>query len=216
MISNNSNLHLQWMPNRIIKNRNLVMKFFRLEVLVLLLSVTAFESQALTLTPDDCNIGVNCWTSDVNRQPNANSIEALVGTSVELTELYKSEVGGSDSGLFDDILETSYTNTSTDPADALIELLEGWAIDCSDCYISIKDGNQKPALYVFSLSDWLGTEDIEILDFWPAQGAISNIAIWGGAGSSVYESQLSVPEPSTLTLFGLSLLGLGLFGRRKV
>ena len=193
------------------------MKFFRLEVLALLLSVVAFESQALTLTPDDCNIGVNCWTSDVNSQPSADSIETLVGTSVELTELYKSEVdSGSESGSFGAYLETSYSNSTTDPADALIELLEGYAIDCSDCYISIKDGNQEPALYVFSLSDWLGTEDIEILDFWPAQGAISNIAIWGGAGSSVYEPQLSVPEPSTLTLFGLSLLGLGLFGRRKV
>ena len=192
------------------------MKFFRLEVLALLLSVVAFESQALTLTPDDCNIGVNCWTSDVNSQPSADSIETLVGTSVELTELYKSEVdSGSESGSFGAYLEASYSNSTTDPADALIELLEGYAIDCSDCYISIKDGNQEPALYVFSLSDWLGTDDITLLDFWPDQGAISNVALWGGIDSNVYEPQSSVPEPGTLTLFGLSLLGLGLFGRRK-
>jgi len=189
------------------------MKFFRLEVLALLLTVVAFESQALTLTPADCTVG-SCWTTDVNSQLTADSIETLVGSSVELTELYKSEVDDGDSGLFDDYLETTYSNLATDPADALIELLDGYAIDCSDCYISIKDGNQDPALYVFSLSDWLGTDDITLLDFWPDQGAISNIALWGGVDSNVYETA-SVPEPSTLTLFGLSLLGLGLFGRRK-
>jgi len=189
------------------------MKFFRLEVLVLLLTVVAFESQALTLTPADCTVG-SCWTTDVNSQPSAESIATLVGSSVELVELYKSEVGGGDTGLFDDYLETTYSNATNDPADALIALLEGYAIDCSDCYISVKDGNQDPALYVFSLSDWLGMDDIELLGFWPDQGAISNVAIWGGVDSNVYETA-SVPEPGTLTLFGLSLLGLGLFGRRK-
>jgi hypothetical protein len=48
----------------------------------------------LTFTPADCNLGVNCWTSNDTANPSPDDIEALVGTSTDLTGLYKDNVGG--------------------------------------------------------------------------------------------------------------------------
>ena len=46
--------------------------------------------------------------------------------------------------------------------------------------------------------------------FWPAQGAISHVGIYGG-GDGTYE----LPEPGTLGLLGLGLFGMGVMRRKK-
>ena len=50
-----------------------------------------------------------------------------------------------------------------------------------------------------------GMMSIVLADFWPQNGAISPVSIYGG---------ITVPDPRTLALFGLALLGLGLARRR--
>jgi hypothetical protein len=75
-------------------------------------------------------------------------------------------------------------------------------------WLVVKDGNQDPSWYLFDISSWDGLEDIQLLNFWPAQGAISHISIFGNGGTSV-------PEPASLALFGIGLFGLGLVARKK-
>lgn len=184
------------------------MRFLIIRInLAALLLMLGMQAQAILLTPADCNVGVNCWTTDVNSQPTADSIATLVGTSTELIELYKAEVGGNDSGPYKTSYETTFLNSELDPMDALIEYISGPSITCPECYVSIKDGNHSPALYVFDLNSWNGIEAISLEDFWPRQGAISNVAIWGNSAN--------VPEPSTLALLGIGMVGLVLVRRRK-
>ncbi len=178
-----------------------------LTVLVSLGSVQAAE--ALTITPAT----MPQWTTTNNSQINTDSAWwTAFGYLPELPDslpslLYKSEVGGGDSGPFGNAYDTSYWNTPSDPSDALIKWLGGISVDCSTCYLLVKDGNHQPAQYLFDISSWNGTEDLKLQNFWPQGGAISNIRILGTATARV-------PEPSTLALFGLSAAALGLRRRR--
>jgi len=181
------------------------------------------EANALVLSPLDCG-PTNCVTDagvGSSSNPNAADIAAFMQTT-SLEMLYKADVGDVDSpetvydGLFADSYTTKFTNSEFDPSDALIEYIDGSDfIDIcggpgDECYLSVKDGKNDPSLYIFDISGlWNGTDDILLTEFWPAQGAISNVAIWGG------DNGTSVSEPGTIALFGLGLLSLAL-SRRKL
>jgi hypothetical protein len=135
------------------------------------------------------------------------------GAGDDLVLYYKANVGGSEEGTFATSYNTTFANTPTDPEDALIQYISGAVIDCPECYLAIKDGNQNPSYYFYNLSAWDGTEAISLENFWPQQGAISHISIWGredGGGG-----QQEIPEPMTLALVGLGLLAAGSVRRRR-
>ncbi len=178
----------------------------------LALSSTAFAAP-LEISPTDCAasdadfvLGTTCWTTDDNSQPDANSLSTLTGIpATDLNELYKAEQGGSDGPLY----TTTFSNTATDPEDAEIKWDERGNIDCADgCVLVVKDGKHSPAVYVFDISSWNGMDTLNLTDFWVGGGAISNVSIWGGGGTTV-------PEPGTLALLGLGLFGMGLMRRRQ-
>lgn len=177
-------------------------------VLLSVLSLFVIEAKALVLTPADCT-SANCVTSDVVSQPSASDIQSYMGTSTILENLFKTDVGGGDTGAYADSYYTNFYDTANDPSVAVIGYESGDFIDCTECYVTVKDGNNSPSLYIFDISGWDGMELIELLDFWPAQGAISNVAIWGPGSST------TVPEPGTLALLGLGLIGMA-FGRKKI
>ena len=166
-------------------------------------------AEALDITPSS----PTPWTTNINSQINSDAAwwnafaqfdPTLPNTLPDL--LYKSDVGGGDSGPYANAYDTSYSNTPSQPSDALIRYLGGFYMDCSVCYLLIKDGNQNPAQYLFDISGWAGNEDITITGFWPGNGSISNIRILGTA--------TRVPEPSTIALLGFGITALCVRRRR--
>ena len=122
------------------------------------------------------------------------------------TELYKDDVGGVESGAFAGSYSTTY---NLDFSEVTIEWTGGDFIS-DNPFLLVKDGNQNPAWYLFDLGtlalDWTGMEDLVLTDFWPGNGAISHVALYGGS--------TPVPEPATMLLFGLGLLGIAGLGRK--
>lgn len=133
-----------------------------------------------------------------------------------LVLLYKADVGDeedpatTESGTYAGSYKTTFSDSALDPSAALIEYVSGSVIECPSCYLAIKDGNQTPAYYFFNLADWDGLEDLSFSGFWPARGAISHISIWGKS------TPTDVPEPATLALLGLGLLGVAAMRRRSI
>ena len=183
----------------------------------LALSSTAF---ALPLTPSDAD-----WQGSDPNNPDANDIETIVPTSSELDLLYKKDVdykdaedqsvlcgaGECEEGPFADDYETIFANSASDPSEATIGWGETDSIECSDdwpCYLLVKDGKNDPIWYVFDITGWNGTAPINLSGFWPEQGGISHVSIFGSGGTTV-------PEPGTLALLGLGLFGMGLMRRRQ-
>lgn len=158
----------------------------------------AGHAQALLLGPGDAD-----WTSNSTSNLNGTQVADIVGTSSILELYYKKDY---DTGVESGGFTTSYNTVFPgDPNNALITYVSGPSIVCPECYLIVKDGNQPQ--YLFNLADWDGLESLDLQGFYPNQGAISNVAIWGKTG-------VSVPEPSALILMGLGLIGLGMARRR--
>jgi hypothetical protein len=173
---------------------------------IALIAISGVASATIILTPTAPSVIAGYGYGPSNCEPSC--VNTVFGDTSTLSLLYKADVGSTDSGLFASSYSTTFLNSALDPSGALLSFTGGPAIDCLSCYLAIKDGNQSPGYYFFNLSAWNGTESISLADFWPRQGAISHISIWGTTSASV-------PEPATLGLFGLGLLGVGLSRRKK-
>jgi len=183
------------------------------------LMTVASSASALNITP--AGPGLVCTTNSTA----VGDIEADCGLNL-LTEVYKQDVGGGESGSLAGSYTTTFANTATDPQEATIVYNGGSFIDCTapeTCYLLVKDGNATPAAYVFNLTGiWDGKETLNLSGFWPTNGAISHVSLYGGVTPSSSSSTSSstgttVGEPGTtaLALLGVGMIGLALRSRRR-
>lgn len=154
----------------------------------------------------------NWWKGDSPNNPAAKDMPTITGETGPFTELYKQNVGeAGDTGLFASFYKTTFDFTPEDPSYALIKYLGGLSSPItSPLYLLVKDGNNNPTWFVFGLNlpggpAWDGMSDISLLNFWPNQGGISHVALYGSP----------VPEPGTMILLGMGLLGVGLAMRKR-
>lgn len=180
---------------------------------------TATTASALVIDP-----AVN--TADctgVGTGNDSNFISNSCEQMSDLTQIYKQEVGGGESGDLAASYTTTFSNTSTDPMDALIVYEAPGNIPNFDgsVWLIVKDGNQDPGRYAYDLGalGWDGIETLELKNFWPDSGAISQVALYGGSSNPlippIVPPTYNGSEPTTLLLVGLGLLGFGLNRRKR-
>lgn len=177
------------------------------------LSAACLNAAILLVNPGSGTLNVSRWEGSSPVNPKADDIESITGTSLELTELYKADVGApSDTGPFASSYLTTYLNSPSDPQDADFEYVGGMVMNAN--YALLKGGRaQDPVWYVYNLQatdvgPWNGTDKIEFRGFWPQQNAISHIAFYGVLDSGI-------PEPVSLMIWGMGAAGLVLAGRRR-
>ena len=131
----------------------------------------ARAAEAISLTPEDA-IASTGYNKTIDT---AEEWFEYLDIAPEPTLLYKSNVSGTtglgaDQGPYASSYQTLFSNTATDPSDAVINYVYGSdAIGCDVCYLLVKDGNNNPAQYLFDISSWDGLDDIVLTGFWPSQ-----------------------------------------------
>lgn len=73
-------------------------------------------------------------------------------------------------------------------------------------YLLLTDGNNTPWWYLFDLDGAAYDGVITLSGFWDGQGQLSNARFYG----------TPVPEPSTILLLGLGLMGIAGIGRKRI
>jgi len=174
--------------------------FLKLAALAALVRVLTFNAYALSITPAT----LPQYSGPENSQSAINTAIAPYIGSAPL--LYKGEVGGAEEGSLAGSYETTFSNSASDPTDALIEYISGQYVG-APAWLLVKDGDANPGWYLFNLSTlgWNGTDDLVLTGFWPGKGAISHVSLYGTA----------VPDgAATAALLGLGLISLTMFSRK--
>ena len=173
---------------------------------------TQLSAALVTINGDTMTlVGTTNTTSNIGNSSQFEDEFGIAGMQMYYkSDHVEGQASGSDSGTFASSYNTMFSPIS-DPTDATISWVPNsdWIV-CPDCYLLVKDGAATPAQYLFDLANWNGQNTISLTGFWDGvNGAISNVAIWGARAPS------TVPEPATLGLLGIGLLGLGLAATRR-
>ena len=129
----------------------------------------------------------------------------IMGTS---EELYKATPGQSDEGPLALNYETGFIDNNEASLIAHISFTD---VIKPVAYLLAKDGSAKDnnpdthAWYLFNLTalGWNGSDIVTINGLWPDQGSFSHISLYSSG-----DPNIPIPEPYTLLLLGLGLVGI--------
>ena len=185
--------------NRLIKN------FGTAVLAAVTLSVAA---NALPIMPSSGVLNTTRWQGPETGQAAIDAV--ILPIIAPSTEVYKQDVGGAESGSLAGSYQTTF---NADQSGGTIDYISG-PIVSPTAYLLVKDGAQNPGWYLFNLTalGWNGTDDLVLSGFWPDQGSISHVSLYGGSGGG----QTGVPDGgSTVALLGLALAAVAV-ARRKL
>jgi hypothetical protein len=165
----------------------------------------ALNANALLLTPGSAG-----WQGSTPKNPDANALETITGTSAQLTLAYKYNVGGNEGGAFASSYQSAYSVLPTAAQDATVTYGSGSVISGSAIYLLVKDANLMANWYLFNISSWNGTEQIRLDGFFPDKAGISYVGIYSGQSGATRVSDTG----SGVALLGLALTSLGLIRRK--
>ena len=176
-------------------------------ILVLMLAPCIGTAASISLTPTSGVLGTTRWENTTFGHSNGDFLN-FVASVTSNPELYKQNAGGGE----EKILAGSYATTLTGGNSAgTITYGSGNTVG-STAYLGLKDGNNSPFSYLFNLTalGWTGTEKISFSGFWPTNGAISHVSLFGDSRPPGTGGGGRVPDGgTTLVTLGIALLGLG-------
>jgi len=173
--------------------------------------LTGMLSNAIALT-----INLNTTTlivgEDASNAVIKAAVEPWVGDADEF--LYDAGPTSGESGPLVGSYETTFS--ATGQIEVALVGYTGGNIVGTPAYLIAKDGKNgdptaTPPIHAWYLYDltalgWNGTDSITIEGLWPNQGSFSHISMYG--------TNTQVPEPTTMLLLGLGLVGLAGVGRK--
>lgn len=159
-------------------------------------------ANAVSINPTSGTLNSTRWEGNQTSVPNINDALETIVPGITANLRYKQNVGGAEEGSLANQYTTVFSNSPNDPAEATITHTGGTFLG-PNAYLLVKDGNQEPAWYFYNATalGWNGTDNLALSGFWPNQGAISFIALYGGTPPRVPDGG------SSLLMLGSVLLG---------
>jgi hypothetical protein len=175
----------------------------RFTVLISLVFGLAYNAHAISITP------ANAFASGPQTANPQVLAAAAAACGCTLTSQYKQDNGGGETGP----LVNSYNATFSPAADSLQITYTGGSSVGPTAWLIVKDGNNSPGWYLFNLTalGWNGTDTINGTGFWPNQGGISHVELFGNTSPP----PTPLPVPSPLVLLGSGMLGMGIARRKR-
>ena len=125
-----------------------------------------------------------------------------------LSLLYRVNRSGIEAGFYRDSYTTLFGESSANPGGALLTYVGGNAMPCAFCFLIISSrqrgpsGDALPVLSFAGIAEWSGLDSLNVRGVGPRWGP-SYFAIWGHD-----PTQTAIPEPGTLALIGVGLVGV--------
>ena len=176
-----------------------------------LLGMAATANAVISITPANSAV----WNPHPNGNPTSAEVEAFILTAFgiecdePLEEAYKQNAGGAEEKAF----AASYATTlNGDLSGGSVTWNGPGTITGDHIFFFVKDGNPEP-FYVYNLTGWNGTEQLDFSGFYPGNGAISHVSIYTCVDLTPTPREVVPEGGASVALLGLALAGIGLVGK---